>query len=87
MFLCLHTQLHCTIQTTIILVAIFLRGCLVESMLSEGRVPGGAKDVEGLGEDVVVDQTSVDGEQTHQEHNVATIKYCSKHLVGGEKEE
>ena len=58
----------------------FLLGCLVESDLSEGRVPGGAKDIEGLGEDIVVDQTSVDGEQTHQENNVATIKYRSKHL-------
>ena len=59
---------------------IFLLRCLIESNLCEGRVPGGAKDVEGFGEDIIVDQTGVNGEQTHQENNVATFKYRSKHL-------
>ena len=52
----------------------------IESRLSVGGVPGGAKDIEGLGEDIIVDETSVDGEYTHQENNVATIKDCTKHL-------
>ena len=54
--------------------------CLIESNVSVGRVPGGAKDIERLGEDIVVDKTSVDREQTHQENNVATVKYRTEHL-------
>ena len=69
-----------TVHSTLVNTYTFLLGCLIESNLCEGRVPGGAKNVEGFGEDIVVDQTSVDGEQTHQENNVATIKYRSKHL-------
>ena len=32
--------------------------------------PGGSEDVDGLGEDVVVDQAGVDGEETHEEDDV-----------------
>ena len=50
------------------------------SSLRVGRIPGGAKDVERLCEDVIVDESSVNGEESHQEHNVTTIKYSAEHL-------
>ena len=58
-----------------------LRWWLVESHHSEGRIPRRAKDIEGLGEDIIVDETGVGGEHTHQKNNVATSKDCSKHLM------
>ena len=51
-----------------------------------GRVPGGAKDVDGLGEEIIVDDASVDGEQAHQEDDVATIKHSTKHLKWEEED-
>lgn len=38
------------------------------------NVPRRTKDVEGFGEDVVVDDAGVDGEQTHQQQDVSTTK-------------
>lgn len=43
--------------------------------------PGGAEDVEGLGEDVVVDHARVDTEQAHEKDDVASSKDDAKHLV------
>ena len=54
-------------------------------MGGEGWVPRGTKYVERFGEDIVVDESSVDGEQTHQEDDVTTIKYRTKHLQGWER--
>ena len=53
---------------------------MVKSSLSVGGVPRRAKDVKRLGKDIIVDETSVDGKETHQEDDVATIKYGPKHL-------
>ena len=53
---------------------------MIMSSLSVGGVPGRAKDVKGLGKDIIVDETSVDGKETHQQYNVTTFKYGLKHL-------
>ena len=50
-------------------------------MVVEGGVPGRAKDVEGFGEDVVVDEPGVDGEDSHEEDDVATSKDHTEHLT------
>ena len=52
-----------------------------------GCIPGASKDIKRLGEHIVVDETRVDGEETHQEHNVAAIEDGHKHLEGGRREE
>ena len=39
-----------------------------------------AKDVEALGEDVIVDEAGVDGTHTHHEDNIATTKEDFKDL-------
>lgn len=44
--------------------------------------PRGSKDVEGLGEAVVVDEASVYGEEAHQEYNVASIHQHVNQLQG-----
>lgn len=56
---------------------------VMDIVVRVSRIPGGAKEVEGLGEDVVVYHTSVDGEQTHEEDDVTTIKDGGKHLWTG----
>lgn len=55
----------------------------IDIIVRISRIPGGAKDIDGLGEDVVVYHTSVDGEQTHEEDDVTTIKDSGKHLWPG----
>ena len=49
-------------------------------LVVKSEVPGGAEDVEGLGEDVVVDEPGVDGEDSHEEDDVATSEDRSEHL-------
>ena len=44
------------------------------------RVPVGAKDVKALGEDVVVHETSVDGEGPHQDNDVAALEDGGEYL-------
>ena len=55
--------------------------CFIEgvSLCVVGQ-PRRTKHVDGLGEDVVVDETRVDGEHTHQQDDVAAVKQRSKHL-------
>ena len=43
--------------------------------------PARAEDVEGLGEAVVVDDARIDGEQAHQEDDVAARKHHAEHLA------
>lgn len=45
--------------------------------------PAGAKHVEGLGETVIVDDPSVDGEDAHQQDDVTTSKHHVEHLRRG----
>ena len=49
-------------------------------MVVKGGVPGGAEDVEGFGEDIVVDEPGVDGEDSHEEDDVATSEDHTEHL-------
>lgn len=42
------------------------------SCLVSREVPAGMEQMKSLGEDIVVDETSVDGESTHEQNNVAT---------------
>ena len=42
--------------------------------------PAGAEDVEWLGEQIVVDDSSVDWEQTHQQDNIAAAEEHSEDL-------
>lgn len=44
------------------------------------HTPGGAEHVEGLGEAVVVDEASVDGEESHQQDDVAPAEHHGEHL-------
>ena len=52
-----------------------------------GCIPGASKDIKRLGEHIIVDETRVDGEETHQKHNVAAIEDGHEHLEGGRREE
>ena len=45
-----------------------------------GDTEVGTKDVEGLGEDVIVDETGIDGEASHQEDDVASSKEYLEYL-------
>ena len=44
------------------------------------KIPGCAKDVEGLGKTVIVNKTSVHGKQSHQQDDIAAMKNGLKHL-------
>ena len=44
------------------------------------HAPPGAEHVEGLGEAVVVDEAGVDGEQPHQQDDVAAGKHHVEYL-------
>ena len=46
-----------------------------------------AKDVEALGEDVIVDEASVDGEGPHQDNDVAALEDGGEYLQRGERRE
>lgn len=54
---------------------------MIQLQHREGRIPRGPKDIERLGENIVINETSVDGKDTHQKNNVATFKYCTEHLI------
>ena len=45
-----------------------------------GRVPGRPKEVDGLGEYVIVDHSSVYREDAHEEYNVTAMEDGRKHL-------
>lgn len=48
-------------------------------------VPGGVEQLDWLGEDVVVDQTSVHGEKSHQQDDVSAAKEHVKNLKKSRK--
>ena len=51
-----------------------LRVVVVDLLVLEAVAPGRAEDVDRFGEDVVVDEAGVDGEQAHQQDDVAAAK-------------
>ena len=45
------------------------------------HLPGGAKDVHRLREDIVVDEPGVDGKDAHQEDDITTVEEVVPYLV------
>lgn len=49
-------------------------------------IPMSSKNIDGLWEDVIINETSIHRETTHQEDNITTMKYSTKHLQRKKKE-
>ena len=58
---------------------------MVDLLLLETIAPRRAEDVDRLGEDVVVDEAGVDGEQTHHQDDVATAEEDGGDLSTGSR--
>ena len=62
------------------MVQFYSQALLAALSVGVGGVPLRSKYVERFREDVVVDETGVDGESSHQNNDVATLEYGGEHL-------
>lgn len=86
-FQCFEPERHRSVVRTAPAVAVLKLRCHLRPVASHSRVkhgpdtPARAEHVEGFGEAVVVNDTRVDREDSHQQDNVAASKHHAEHLL------